>query len=610
MNLIELENLVKGAPDEYLVKEVQQPTGKVPPFLALSEIQRRKDMRDRYLAQTNEAPKPTIAEQLVGGIGSMGGAEAPQGAPIPTPSATGIPSVGAPPVAAGAAPMPTPQGMPQGFAAGGIVKLASDGVVPRGSEVQRRQYDYNPLEAFKAQSPEYYNALKGVVNTPIDAYYQANNLLNSAINYDYPGPTDLAERIRKDNERYGPKEDKRTLTEKLKAKDAERLLVAQSLELAKGIPQTGIEDYNNSNVATQAAAQEVPASARPGPLPAPADGASGSGGSGGAGRAPRPSGASGYTVTDGGIASFDPNQAIAGSAPSGGVAPAAGMPNPYNLSPEELSYQEFMKNDENFKLPEALSYQAFIDEAMGEEQKIREEAKRQAIGAALVQLGAGLAAGDMSKGFTTAGAESRDILSQGRREASAQKALAQQFKLQGMQGEREQQIKMLEIEQQRVMALANFAGGNRKDAEARAMQIMEMKQRAADRAANLSVSLAGQEMTRDRYALEAKKDRLQLRSELLRATIGDPPSAKVMADYEQEYNMKVDPKTKKPKEGVPLPRNPMTVYRQLATQVAPEIERQVAEVYGGTGYTPVAPVSNPPKDYTGFELLGTQNPKK
>jgi len=64
MNLIELENLVKGAPDEYLVKEVQQPTGKVPPFLALSEIQRRKDMRDRYLAQTNEAPKPTIANRL------------------------------------------------------------------------------------------------------------------------------------------------------------------------------------------------------------------------------------------------------------------------------------------------------------------------------------------------------------------------------------------------------------------------------------------------------------------------------------------------------------------------------------------------------------------
>ena len=567
MNLIELENLVKGAPDEYLVKEVQQPTGKVPPFLALSEIQRRKDMRDRYLAQTNEAPKPTIAEQLVGGIGSMGGAEAPQGAPIPTPSATGIPSVGAPPVAAGAAPMPTPQGMPQGFATGGIVKLASDGVVPRGSEVQRRQSDYNVLEAFKAQSPEYYEALKSVVDVPIDAYYQANNILNAVGNY----PIEMVESIRKNGIRntgniyntYEPdprgqhfatyNQSLPAISKELEKKDAARLAETGSLP-ASSAPVA-------ANVPTEVS------------VPATAGGASRSGGTGG------------YAVARVGIGSIDPNQVLADSAvpaPSGGQTQKSGIPNPYNLSEPELAYEQYMMNDKNFKLPEALSYQAFIDEAMGEEQKIREEAKRQAIGAALVQLGAGLAAGDMSKGFTTAGAESRDILSQGRREASAQKALAQQFKLQGMQGEREQQIKMLEIEQQRVMSLANFAGGNRKDAEARAMQIMEMKQRAADRAANLSISLAGQEMTRDRYALEAKKDRLQLRSELLRATIGDPPSAKVMADYEQEYNMKVDPKTKKPKEGVPLPRNPMTVYRQLATQVAPEIDRQVAEVFGGT----------------------------
>jgi len=572
MNLIELENLVKGAPDEYIVKEVQQPTGKVPPFLALSEIQRRKDMRDRYLAQTNEAPKPTIAEQLVGGIGSMGGAQPPQGAPIPTPSATGIPSAGAPPVAAGAAPMPTPQGMPQGFAAGGIVKMAAAGQVPA---------------SYQARYPLRY----GIVPPPDPTIKRIDEIkAKLAQNDKFFNPFT--------GNRFGSNLD----SEERAALESE-IYKLENSRTREGIVTPAVPAVRPTTPAAVPAEASVPApvSNRPGPLPAPA---------GGAGGAPRPSGTGGYAVAPVGIGSIDPNQAIAGSAPSGGQAPAAGMPNPYNLSEPELAYEQYMKNDENFKLPEALSYQAFIDEAMGEEQKIREEAKRQAIGAALVQLGAGLAAGDMSKGFTTAGAESRDILSQGRREASAQKALAQQFKLQGMQGEREQQIKMLEIEQQRVMALANFAGGNRKDAEARAMQIMEMKQRAADRAANLSVSLAGQEMTRDRYALEAKKDRLQLRSELLRATIGDPPSAKVMADYEQEYNMKVDPKTKKPKEGVPLPRNPMTVYRQLATQVAPEIERQVAEVYGGTGYTPVAPVSNPPKDYTGFELLGTQNPKK
>ncbi len=559
MNLIELENLVKGAPDDYLVKEVQQPTGKVPPFLALSEIQRRKDMRDRYMAQKNEGAKPTIAEQLVGGIGSVGGAEAPEGAPIPTPSATGVPSTGAPPVAAGAAPMPTPQGMPQGFAAGGIVKMAAAGQVPASYQARHPwRYGIAPppdltikrideIKAKLTQNDKFFNLFTG-------------NRFGSNL--------DSEERAALESELY-KLENSRT---------------------SEGIVTPAVPAVRPTTPASVPAEASVPApvSNRPGPLPAPA---------GGAGRAPRPSGASGYTLTPGGIAAFDPAEALAGPsvpAPSGGQASKTGIPNPYNLSEPELAYEQYMMNDENFKLPEALSYQAFIDEAVGEEQKIREEAKRQAIGAALVQLGAGLASGDMAKGFTTAGAESRDILSQGRREASAQKALAQQFKLQGMQGEREQQIKMLEIEQQRVMSLAQFAGGNRKDAEARAMQIMEMKQRAADRAANLSVSLANQEMTRDRYALEAKKDRLQLRSELLRATIGDPPSAKVMADYEQEYNMKIDPKTKKPREGVQLPSNPMTVYRQLATQVAPEIDRQVAEVFEGKGYTPVAPVSNPP----------------
>lgn len=571
MNLIELENLVKGAPDEYLVKEVQQPTGKVPPFLALSEIQRRKDMRDRYLAQKNEGPKPTIAEQLTGGIGSIGGAQPPQGAPIPTPSATGIPSVGAPPVASGAAPMPTPQGMPQGFAAGGIVKLATAGQVPVAEMIKQAQ-----SSSGRRSAPTDY--MEGYWERNFPTLMASKEFLTSPL-YEYP-EVYLRGAMQGDPDRpqtasgaFEP------ITSKLKAQDAARLAEASVL------PASPTPDYLRragapirSGVLPESSVS-APMSANSDPLPAPAGGAGG---------------ASGYTVTDGGIASFDPNQAIAGSAPSGGVAPAAGMPNPYNLSPEELSYQEFMKNDENFKLPEALSYQAFIDEAMGEEQKIREEAKRQAIGAALVQLGAGLASGDMAKGFTTAGVESRDILSEGRREASAQKALAQQFKLRGMQGEREQQIKMLEIEQQRVMALANFAGGNRKDAEARAMQIMEMKQRAADRAANLSVSLAGQEMTRDRYALEAKKDRVQLRSELLRATIGEPPSAKTMADYQDSIAFKLDPKTGKLKPGQTLPPNPMDVYRKYAAQVAPEIDRQVAEVFEGKGYTPVAPVSNPP----------------
>ena len=47
MNMIEVSEMLKGAPDDYLVKHVKTPDGSVPQFLALSELQRRQDMRAR-----------------------------------------------------------------------------------------------------------------------------------------------------------------------------------------------------------------------------------------------------------------------------------------------------------------------------------------------------------------------------------------------------------------------------------------------------------------------------------------------------------------------------------------------------------------------------------
>ena len=47
MNILEVEDVVKGMPDEALQKEAQRPTGRVPQFLVVSEIQRRTDKRER-----------------------------------------------------------------------------------------------------------------------------------------------------------------------------------------------------------------------------------------------------------------------------------------------------------------------------------------------------------------------------------------------------------------------------------------------------------------------------------------------------------------------------------------------------------------------------------
>jgi len=63
MNIIKIQNQLKGVPDNTLVGYVQNPTGQVPTYLALSELQRRKEMRSSY--QANKPEDKTVAEDLV-----------------------------------------------------------------------------------------------------------------------------------------------------------------------------------------------------------------------------------------------------------------------------------------------------------------------------------------------------------------------------------------------------------------------------------------------------------------------------------------------------------------------------------------------------------------
>jgi hypothetical protein len=54
--------MLRGAPDDALINYVQNPTGHVPSYLALSELQRRKDMRAKY--QQQQAPESSVADDL------------------------------------------------------------------------------------------------------------------------------------------------------------------------------------------------------------------------------------------------------------------------------------------------------------------------------------------------------------------------------------------------------------------------------------------------------------------------------------------------------------------------------------------------------------------
>jgi hypothetical protein len=107
MNIIKIQNQLKGVPDDTLVGYVQNPSGQVPTYLALSELQRRKEMRSSY--QANKPEEKSVAEDLV--------AEAQ-----PQPGIAALPE--AQPMMEAMAPQPE---MPmEQMAQGGLTDLAMD----------------------------------------------------------------------------------------------------------------------------------------------------------------------------------------------------------------------------------------------------------------------------------------------------------------------------------------------------------------------------------------------------------------------------------------------------------------------------------------------------
>jgi hypothetical protein len=124
MNILKLQNELKSVPDDALIGYVQNPTGQVPSYLALSELQRRKEMRASYQAQ--QPSSTTVADDVA----------------VPTPAPQAMPE----PQAQGVAGLPVPDQMfsGQGMAAGGIVAFDDGGEVKhykKGDYVLSSDYD-------------------------------------------------------------------------------------------------------------------------------------------------------------------------------------------------------------------------------------------------------------------------------------------------------------------------------------------------------------------------------------------------------------------------------------------------------------------------------------
>jgi hypothetical protein len=132
MNILQMEDMVKGLPDQVLMQEAQMPSGQIPQFLALSEVQRRQEMRQRL----QKPPEATVADQILqGGIASAMPQEQPMG------PQGGMPPEGMPPME----PPPqmyaggmVPYRMYGGGQVPGMVYMQAGQQVPNESVAQRR----------------------------------------------------------------------------------------------------------------------------------------------------------------------------------------------------------------------------------------------------------------------------------------------------------------------------------------------------------------------------------------------------------------------------------------------------------------------------------------
>ena len=138
MNIIQLQDDLKGLPDNALIGYVQNPTGAVPTYLALGELERRTKMREKF---KQAAPTKTVSEQIVQEAVPQG-----IGALMPTNMPTNMPPPMAPSPEAvtetGIANLPAPN-VGQNYEAGGIVGYAEGGLTI--DDTMTEGIMYNPL---------------------------------------------------------------------------------------------------------------------------------------------------------------------------------------------------------------------------------------------------------------------------------------------------------------------------------------------------------------------------------------------------------------------------------------------------------------------------------
>lgn len=419
MNIIEAEDMIKGVPDQILLQYAQDPPPNIPQFLAISEVQRRQDMRQRFQAQ-QQSPQPTIKDQVLqGGIASAGGPP-PMGAMPP-----GAPMQQMPP---GAPMQQMPQGAPaqqmspppmQQAAGGAPMRMSMGGIVPYrmsggrevpGSPDPYRLENLNAAQRLaleqiaKNEDAQVQNVLRNSElfnQAPIEKRARLLRNLDAMPGFKTPSAPVNVEAL--NAERYANLNNQSNADA---AANLDRQLAATAPQIEPGIPAAG------------AAIGATPA-----------------------------------------------------VQPRGGPnvrSMISELSKPTELSQQQKDFVSLIEAQRAQGLPGQIDLEPYRQAAIQRQKEANDEARRMAISGTLTSLGAGIMAGDPAAGLNQATQVAMGTLREGRREAAAEGRSAEQLQLQSAQQKRQESMDKMKFDRETVGEIANIYGEVAKsDAERR-----------------------------------------------------------------------------------------------------------------------------------------------
>ncbi len=423
MNIFQQEDVIKGMPDQALMKEAQAPTGRIPQYLVVSEIQRRADMRKRFAGEQQSMPQSTVKDQIVsGGIVGVGQQrQAPQGGMMPQmPAAQPMPPQQPMPVP----PQPMPQQMPQqAMSNGGVVRMF-DGrgtpFTPQGStleELAESIYDYQrprtgPRGRREGETRE--DVISRVLGP--DAYQPPSFLAGRGAR-----PKFIESAVQSGMlEKYLPKEENQFLETKVNEQDVEGGMFAPIGGTLADLPGSG---QNAINADSAKLGLKTSTTLDPVTIDAGLN-----------------------TTTDTDQVNKDLVKDLPDIVSRIDASTSEKLPSP-DLTPVRTAISELETATERAKsvapsdyvnlLREynpnfgqyAPDFSGLIQDQELKAKKIREDARKDAGAQALIQLGAGILEGNVGEGLRGAGKASSDIMAQARAEASAEERLAHNMQL-------------------------------------------------------------------------------------------------------------------------------------------------------------------------------------